>query len=187
MNSTNISHSSASSTSSTTSPAQRIGALHHRIYSIAHRFQLSDQTDDDIAHYMIERLLTRCADDPSFINRDDGYWLRYAKWMGYHLLQRTIIYNRFTSKETMIALKNSDPDELSERITDLDPEANPEKAYELEELRKVINSLPPHNRKLAAMLMIGYTKSEVADAIGISRPAVSQRLSTIKKVLSPIS
>jgi len=135
---------------------------------------------------MIERLLTRCAEDPAFIDRDDGYWLRYANWMGYYILQKTVIYNRFINSEDPTNDERVDPYELYERAVDLAPEANPELAFKLTVLRGVIEILPIHNRSLAALLMIGYTKAEIAYKYGFSRPAISQRLSTIRKNLIPV-
>jgi len=172
--------------SGTSSPDQRIKALQPKINLIARKFHLSDQTSEDISHTMIERLLTRCAEDPAFIDRDDGYWLRYANWMGYHILQKTVIYNRFINSEDPTNDEQVDPYELYEWAVDLAPESNPELAYELAELRGVIETLPIHNRSLAALLMIGYTKAEIAYKFGISRPAISQRLSTIRKNLIPV-
>lgn len=181
MNSSQATISSITGIAGTTSPTQRIEALQSKIFSIARKFQLNDQSDEDIAHYMIERLLTRCAEDPAFIARDDGYWLRFANWMGFHLLNKTLIYNRYNLGEEPT---NEDLPDPLEQVIDLNPDTNPEIALELAELRKVINSLPLHNRKLAAMLMIGYTKSEIAEVIGISRPAITQRLDTIRKRLT---
>ena len=182
MNSAPITISSNSRNAGTSSPAQRIEALQSKIYSIARKFQLDDQSDEDIAHFMIERLLTRCAEDPAFVARDDGYWLRFANWMGFHLLHKTLTYNRNNLSEEPT---NEDLPSPYELAVDFTPDANPEIALDLAELRKVINSLPLHNRKLAAMLMIGYSKSEIAEAIGISRPAITQRLDTIRKQLTP--
>jgi RNA polymerase sigma factor (sigma-70 family) len=153
---------------------------------IAKKFHLSDQSSEDIAHTMIERLLTRCAVDPSFINRDDGYWLRFANWMGYHLLNSSIAYHRLIMNDITTSQDQVDPYNQYERAVDPDPEDDPELAYELAELRAVIESLPSHNRSLAALLMIGYKKSEIASEFGITRPAISQRLNTISKTLTPI-
>ncbi len=152
---------SACSTGSqgTPSPAERVEALLSKIYSIAYKFPLNDQSDEDVAHYMIERLLTRCAEVPDFIFQDDGYWLRFAKWMGYRLLHKTIVYNRFTIDNDLIDDGMSDPYELYEQAVDLSPEINPESALELDELRQIIDSLSHQNQKLAALLMIGYSKS----------------------------
>jgi RNA polymerase sigma factor (sigma-70 family) len=167
-------------------PAQRIEALQPKINSIARKFQLSDQSNEDVAHTMIERLLTRCVEDPGFIARDDGYWLRFANWMGYHLLCKSIAYDRYIIKDAPMNKDLVDPYELYEQAFDQSLERNPESAFELAELRQLINSLTHHNRQLAALLMIGYTKSEIADEFKISRPAISQRLGTIRKNLNPI-
>jgi hypothetical protein len=192
MNPTTITHSGTTSTTVTIgdsgrpSPAQRIEALLPKINLIARKFHLNDQSSEDIAHTMIERLLTKCAVDPAFIARDDGYWLRFANWMGYHLLQDTVIYNRYIESEAPADDGRADPYNQYEQAVDLAPEDDPELAYELAELRGVIETLPPHNRSLAALLMIGYRKSEIAFKFGISRPAISQRLDTIGKNLIPL-
>jgi RNA polymerase sigma factor (sigma-70 family) len=165
------------------SPAQRTEALRSKIFLIAHKFQLSDQSTEDIAHTMIERVLTRCVEDPSFIKRDDGYWLRYANWMGYHLLNKSMAYNRHTIVNPATNQDITDPYEPYENSIELSPDSNPEAAYESKEVQEAINSLSPDNRKLAAMLIIGFTKSEIARAFGISRSAISQRLGTIEKKL----
>jgi DNA-directed RNA polymerase delta subunit len=130
-----IGTSGTKGSSGTPPPAERIELLQSKINLIARKFDLSDQSSEDIIHTMIERLLTRCAVDPSFIGRDDGYWLCYANWMGYHELQKTIIYQRFTINETR-AVTDNNPYDLYEDAADPGIHTDPEIECELTDLRE---------------------------------------------------
>jgi DNA-binding NarL/FixJ family response regulator len=45
----------------------------------------------------------------------------------------------------------------------------------------ILSNFSPDNQTLVKMLYAGYAKSEIADKLHISRPAVSQRIQTITK------
>jgi RNA polymerase sigma factor (sigma-70 family) len=68
------------------------------------------------------------------------------------------------------------------------PDKTPEQVVteneETSELRSVFSNLSTDNRGVLVMLYHGYSKTEIAEAMGISKPAVTQRVQTIAKKLS---
>lgn len=50
-------------------------------------------------------------------------------------------------------------------------------------LFNMVNSLTPDNKKILYWVIIGMTQSQIAMRLGISQPAISQRMAVLKKKL----
>jgi RNA polymerase sigma factor (sigma-70 family) len=189
MNPTNVSLPANSTRPTDASPSERVERLYPVLFKIAMRFWRSDPSPEDVVQHMAQQLLELCQADPRFMDQTDAYWRQRAKWEAFHFINASVTYRRYVHCEALLKDDARDPAQdpynLYNQAVEPDPCQNPERAAEISELRRVIKTLPPSNRRLAAMLMIGYNKAEVAQLFGISRPAVSQRLSTIGKHLIP--
>ncbi len=162
--------------------ASRIENLNRKLQGIAHKYQVPGMETDDVFQAMIEALLQHSTEDPAFVEQTDAYLCQYAKWQASHLLEKVQIYNKWVDEEKVSDDADDDDEFGFEFITET-PEDIVEEREARAEMIKVIATLPTENQKIIQLLSIGYTKAEIADELGVSRPAISQRLAAIKQAL----
>jgi RNA polymerase sigma factor (sigma-70 family) len=171
-----------------TAIASRIESLEKTLKSIAVSQAQSDEAED-IYSSMIEAIVTKAEETPEFINQKDAYIISFATWEAKHVAEKSRIYLRYVDEEGIIT--SDDGDEIS--TLDLIPSNNHQSVEDeiieretLDELAKIIATMNTENQTVIKMLMVGCSKTEIAAKLGISKPAISQRIKTIGKTLATI-
>lgn len=139
---------------------------------------------EDVYQSMIVSLIDRADEAPEFAQQSDAYLMQFATWRGQNL---GVTYRKHIQEDCIFS--NDEDDETTSlvemsAITLTTPEdllVEDETAVELLDL---VASLTPENQKIVKMLYAGYSKTEIAASMGISKPAVSQRVATIGKQFS---
>lgn len=145
-------------------------------------------TADDIAQEMALSILERAAKTPDLVNQKDAYILNAAYLHGgINGARHERLCHEKHMANAMVASDSSYDEDDDYSFDEVVPVSNttPEDEYlQFEGLFDTLNQLSLSNRKLVAMLYIGYSETEIAKALHISRPAVSQRKRVIAKVLA---
>lgn len=147
---------------------------------------------DDCQQEMTLRLINRLDQDPERLNDTPSRLICDATRNGAWKAARSEwIYAKYVRGEAglPVACADDDDDDFYPGIEDFaaDPGVSPEEAvirrehYEI--YTQVIDSLTPANKILVQMLSQGESESHIAAALGISRPAVTQRKKTVEKYL----
>jgi len=152
-----------------------------------------EYTADDLYQEMALTILDRSAGDSTFLDQRDGYLLQCASWDARNVAAKGRTYNRLVAAEWFLAVRSAaadDGDEISLLELFADPDLTPEEHYlqteQLEELAAAAASLSPSNQKIVGLIAIGYNWAEIADQLGVSRSAVSQRKNIIARQLSTV-
>jgi len=145
-------------------------------------------TADDVAQEMALSILERAAKNPNLENQKNAYIL-YDAYMngGLHSARHERLCHEKHLADAVLACDSSnDNDEPEFNVfVPADSDVTPEDALiHSEAIEITMSKLSPSNRKLVAMLYIGYSETEIAKALHISRPAVSQRKRVIANVLA---
>ena len=176
----------------------RITDLTPRLMAYA-RFVHSIQLDlPDVQQEMFLALLEKDRKQPAFASQTDAYLVRYALWMAQHAAEKTWTYDSHVARtvnqtrEAHNGRAQPDRDYSSDEIIfyDLTPDpdaADPAEVTEqretLEALLSAVQEMSPSNQTLVKMIYLGYSESEIAEHLGISRPAVTQRKATIARAV----
>lgn len=172
----------------------RIEKLQPRIHRVAHyeQFQTALLDRDDVEQEMTLRVLEHAQSIPNYINQTDSYILRDAFFGGLMQRRSEKIYLSYVNGEDYQVCNDNDgyiDISVFELIPDSTP--NPEDAAILQEeistLEQAIVKMTPSNQQIVKMLLEGYSESEIADHLKISRPAVSQRKQTIARQFYTLS
>lgn len=145
---------------------------------------------DDIFQESVLWLLEQAEKDPSIVEQTDAYVIWGATTTGgKHAARASRTYTRYVQAEPRV--ENDDEDEDIEWIETLadssnDPEARFIENEEISALASAIAQLTPANQKLVTMLYNGFNQNEIADALGISKGAVSQRKATVERQLAEL-
>lgn len=132
--------------------------------------------------------LSRQVDDASFLEQKDAYLVCAAKFAALHAQEHYMTQRRHITSSP--AVRNSEQDELEgdwfeEMLPDESPD--PETAVmmreDLAETIKLARQLSPSNQKIVRLLLCGYGVNEIADMLGVSAPAISQRKKLIAEKL----
>lgn len=153
----------------------RIHEIDHHLNYIANRYAPgTGQDPEDLRQSFVLTFLERQACDPSFIEQKNAFQLIAAKWQALHSVTKEDTYRRHV-------------DILEEDQLELIPGEgnNPEdliiESESAEEILAIVEHLTSENQTVIRMIYLGYNESEIAQMLGISRPAVSQRKQTIRK------
>ena len=162
---------------------QRIQSLTPRLIAKSHFIPSDHLEPDDLQQEMFIALLEKAQAAPGFAEQKDAYLVRYATWMAKHAAERTWTYSSHVESQT---LSLAGEDEVFDNFSDdnADPAYLVEQSEELEEMLSRLQDLSPENRTVVKMIYLGYTESEIATELGISRPAVTQRKRTIARAIS---
>jgi RNA polymerase sigma factor (sigma-70 family) len=158
--------------------------LQRKARVIAHK---SDQVDvDDAYQDMVLSILERSEHSPDFVEQTDSYITQQAAWDASHVARSGRIYRKYNAVPVEFTDDEGDTINLIDITPDpTDVEAETLESLEMKSLAAAIKALAPDNRQVVIMLYQGYSNKEIAEKMGISPAAVSQRKGTIRKHLEP--
>lgn len=135
---------------------------------------------DDMYQTIIMGLLEKFQGE-DLTDKTDSYILHQAEWIGQHARRHERIYGKYVESEEIIG--NDEDGEISSFET-FEAEFDVEEIIISKERRKALDAVRnPENRKIIWLFMVGYSKSEIADQMKISRPSISQRFKVIARQL----
>ncbi len=158
-------------------------------------------TTDDLFQEAILVIMQRALNDATFLENKDAYIIQAGFWAAQHRCETSRVYTNHLYEETAIAgtalaaaqqvggTTNSDEEEDGELIDmfcdpDLTPEASLQYGQAVSDLVEAVKKCSPTNQAIIRRLAAGESESEIAAALGITRPAVSQRKKTIAAQLA---
>ena len=164
----------------------RINDISRRLRGMCGRFSVPDMDTDDLFQSCIAHILER---EDQYIDQRDEYILTACRWHLMHLLEASKVYLRWVDCEGTV--NNGDDDESEESTFDRIPsssdfrpvEKKSEQAELAEDMLAIIKTLDPKNQQIIKLIFVGYKNSEIAEMLDISRPAVTQRLNSIREKL----
>jgi len=170
----------------------KIEELEPRIIAIAKKVSNYNPEGEweDLYQIMLQKVLERNIVDPTFVEQTDAYILKYTEFMAKHAVKKASVYLRYVDEEGY-EIDPEDSDDDSNYALDLMVErekiqqaipAIENEVMHLELSEKIVEgyeTLSTENKKVAYMLYMGYKQTEIAESLGISKPAVSQRIKTI--------
>jgi len=173
----------------------RIETLEPRLTAIAKKISTYGPIEwEDLYQTMLKGLLERNMVDSNFFEQTDAYILKYGEFMARHSAQKARVYLKYVDEEGF----EIDPEDGSEEESySLDLMVgreriqasieNVERTTETSELCDAIlegcDELSETNLQIITLLYMGYKKVEIAKELGISKPAVTQRIQTIASTL----
>ena len=172
-------------TSISTDTVAKITELSQRMQLKANYISSPEHTADDLFQIMVEAIIVESEKKPEFIQQTDAYIVNFAVWTAKKKAQASRTYGKYVGEEKVF--KTEEDDEASDFDTQTDPSLSPEELVVRREvyrdIEKVIRTLSTENRKVVVMLFERYSQVEIAEALGITKAAVTQRKATIAKTL----
>jgi RNA polymerase sigma factor (sigma-70 family) len=178
----------------------RVEKLHARLQKkaewLAHSSPEYDQ--DDLYQYMAQVIIEKANSHPEFLDQKDAYIVKYASWKASHLISHSITYLKYVDdqeKMTPIDTRgrldfnlewNEDEVDNTPIANDLTPEQALIEAEAQAELLAVFDALSDESRDIITMLYQGFSKAEIALKMGVSKPAITQRVQTVARRISPL-
>lgn len=166
---------------------QKLIDLQPRITRSAAYNETDRTSADDIAQEIYLDILERAAKNPSLYEQTDAYilWQSVRNGGGHAVRSET----RYAAHlQSVSAAADEDGEEMDWYEVTPGSSPDPAEAAELDEtLAEIIEGiykLSPENKQIVSMLYLGYSESEIAAKLGVSRPAITQRKATIRKQLS---
>lgn len=147
---------------------------------LAFRFGLDA---DDLAQQMALRLCERVAAG-TLADAPAEQLMAHAQFVGKNCKRSDDRYRRIVAEE-IVSVDPSATEILFELIPDegVSPEGRLVKMESAERLGRRVQLLSPSNRTVVKLLLVGFSKSEIAERIGCTRPALSHRLDVIAQVV----
>lgn len=183
-------------TSETTTMNSLISDLSSKLIAIAKSVSCRMPGEDweDIYQIMVAALLERDVVDPDFVKQMPAYILKYASFVASHAAQKTKVYLKYVdiegdeidpedadSSENFALDLRVDRERLLQALQGVENQVMNDELGE--DILKGCDWLSGKNLLIVCMLYEGYKKSEIAKALKISRPAVTQRIQTIANTL----
>lgn len=141
---------------------------------------------DDLYQNACLQLIEKTNDDDSILDQQDAFILQAIKWNMGHDALKSRIYTKYVEAEPRAT--NDEGDEIDWLETLISDNGNtPEKQMirkeQIEKLQAAIRTLSPDNQKVVEMLLEGHKQKEIAEALNITSPAVTQRKAYIASQL----
>jgi RNA polymerase sigma factor (sigma-70 family) len=136
---------------------------------------------DDLLQNAMVRILTTCNDET-----DEHIIYLRAKSAMLHTVRAEATYNRVVSTEATLATYSEDDNpDVWENVSSkqLTPEDEIVHREEFSQIKKVVKQLSPANRKIVYALYVDMSPAEIARELGVSRAAISQRMTRISDKL----
>jgi RNA polymerase sigma factor (sigma-70 family) len=145
--------------------------------------------DEDLAQDMWLALVEKNAASLTFAAQEIGYHIKAAKFARGHTFEKRATYDKYVEVEQYIVTDDGDEESVFDRLAGDDP--TPEEALERKQqtaaLQAALSALTAHQRRVAQLLLAGYTTAEIAAKMGTSKSSVSHMtrklLETLARVL----
>lgn len=146
---------------------------------------------DDLYQQAVLTIIERAETNPEFLNQNDFYIVQAGVWAASHQVEKQQVIERHTWEDSGNNPENWDCElgtdavevndwSINELIDSIiDPEEAVIRSEHLRNLIDAVRRLSPDNQAIVKMLGEGIPESKIAEALHISRPAVSQRKKTI--------
>lgn len=165
-------------TSTQANVSQTVERLTPKLQAIAWRVADtgSRYEPEDVYQDMTLALVEQSDQEPAFLEQKDNYILSLCSWRGRNKAQSKRTYDKYNQPE------NFGFELISDRT------AGPEEAIEMGEmfatLKNAIERLSVKDREILSLLVIDCTPAEISRKLGVTRSAISQRLSRIRRTLT---
>lgn len=144
---------------------------------------LSEYDQDDLIQAMNEGLVKQAKRNPSFLDQEDGFWLKKARWVAQSLAGSGRAYTRRVDAE--IITHGDDGDELSNfDFMSSDSGDMEERIGQIDALERIAALLTPDELILVKMLYQGYSQDEIAARIGVVKTTITMRKQRIAEKLA---
>jgi RNA polymerase sigma factor (sigma-70 family) len=173
----------------------KLEELSPRLTAIAKKVSNYGLVDwEDLLQTMCAEIIKHQMVDDSFFAQKDAFILKYGEFVARHEVQKARVYLKYVDEEGCeIDPEDGDENEVYSLDLVIDREKiqqtilNVEREVENSELRDVIlegcDFLSESNIQIVTMLYMGYRQVDIAKELGISKPAVNQRIKTIASTL----
>jgi RNA polymerase sigma factor (sigma-70 family) len=157
-----------------------------QIANVAKLFANGDQhTADDIASEAIAYICER-----GFQNETPAFILQQVKWQALAHVDRATAYTKYVGSIETATATSDDEEELdwTEYVCDLSesPEDIVADREQSSQLEQAVARLDAKAQVIIALLRNGHSFAEIANKLGVSRSAVSQKMNTIQNTLSAV-
>lgn len=165
---------------------------------LAYKFQTEELDPEDVYQNMVLAIIEKAKKNPSFIAVRDGYSeterdhyiINFAAWIAKNHIQKSRVYRKYVSSIEASEAKTESDDAILDFVVDETEAKRPEKAIEhkesLDSIMQAIKALDEPNQMIVLMAFSGHTNKEIAAALHISAPAVSQRRNMIRQQVSSL-
>jgi RNA polymerase sigma factor (sigma-70 family) len=170
--------------------ASRLERLQPRITKTAKYIHAPGLESDDLEQIMALRILERAAQIHDLENQSDSYLMQDAyRNGGLKAAIKDTIYTKYVDSED--ALQPADDEN---EFDGLDfTEIIPSKYMSVEDtiiireetrqIEKAIKDMNPKYKTVVRLLVVGYSESEIAAYMGVTKSAISQRKAVLRKTL----
>lgn len=161
---------------------ERIAKLSNKLTLKAMYFASNgyEYTSDDLYQIMIEAMINHAQRNPEFAEKPDAYLLQYASWRAQQACRASRTYTIYQEPEAYVISASGEVESAFLFIPD-NSEPVEDQLIHREELDALYSLASAKNKTILSMLFLGYTESEIADKLHISRSALCQRKYTLKK------
>ncbi len=159
----------------------RIEMLDRKIDYIAWKLSSPGMPKEDLYQEIITGLIEK-NDIYNLAEQTDAYIVKLAEWIGRNKLDASLTYNKYMDGEHIFT--GDDGDEIStfellpSDIQDLETSLVVQEA-----LACVMNGVFGTDMRIMRLLYLGYSKSQIANELGVSRAAISQHIKKIKGLI----
>ena len=153
----------------------RINSLDRKIVYLSWKFHTPSMPAEDLHQEMIVGIIEK-AEKYDLANQTDAYILKLAEWIGRNKRSASLCYNRHTVEEWF----SNEDDDISVFWFFPNNDRNvEEQLIHRERFIQLANIVHGTDRVIVRMLVCGYPKSEIAERLKVSRPAISQHIKKI--------
>ncbi len=155
----------------------RIEELDTTLHKIAGRFCTAEVSEDDIFQGVVEKILLSCkpTDTRSFI-------CQCATWHAKNMLASERIYKQYVGLAIENVGEEDEPYDILEVAGSTEPA--PEEWTLRKELvlviLKIVEDMDEPNRKIIVSLIQGNSQQSIADEMGLSRSAITNRVALMR-------
>lgn len=142
---------------------------------------------DDVASHVMVKLVEKFSTDQHFARQQIGYHIKFAKWEAQKYMQAAARYDKYVTDEPqLVDQETGDVAPFFEEMCSANEPGVEEQviAHEFErEVESALDRLPPHQRRVAHLLMADYRPNEIAYKLGISQSGVSKLASRLQATM----
>lgn len=166
----------------TANQRDEIEQLQPYLLRIAHnivRTHFPGQDAEEILGVMNAAICEQAARDPTYLEQAPGYVTRKAAWAARDFCRREV--HREQLVPVRIDAEHADHQPLAERfaapLTDLDLSID---------IQRALATLSEKRQQIAAMLVAGFKRREIAETFGVTSPTLSWDFAKIRAALAPV-